>query len=116
VSTIDAPTTATTLAERKRLEAERRIAAADRVATELGAYARDRGGRYVAFGSYVEHMMRFDSDLDLLVDFPPDRTAEAWGFAEDAAVRHRIPLDLHDARTTKPVFLERVLRRGRVLP
>lgn len=59
--------------------------------------------------------MRFDSDLDVLVDFPVAQTAEAWTFAEDVCVRHALPLDLHDARTTTPAFLERVLSRGLVL-
>lgn len=116
MSGIDAPPApATTLAERKHSEAERRRLAADGAVGELRAYARAHGGRYVVFGSYVEGTMRFDSDLDLLLDFPSDRTAQAWAFAEDVAARHRIPLDIHDARTTKPAFALRVLSRGRCL-
>ena len=59
--------------------------------------------------------MRFDSDLDVLVDFPADRTGEAWRFVETIAAKLAVPVDIHDARTTKAAFVERVLGKGIVL-
>jgi predicted nucleotidyltransferase len=113
----DMPLTAvTTLAERKAAEASRREAAADQVVRELQTYARKHGGRIVVFGSYAARRMRFDSDLDVLLDFPPDRTADAWRYAEDLAERHSLPVDIHDAGTSKREFVERVIATGRVLP
>ncbi|SMH46265.1 nucleotidyltransferase family protein [Mesorhizobium australicum] len=105
----------TTLTERKAAEAARRKRAADDVVRELDEYARKHGGRFVIFGSYATDTMRFDSDLDVLIDFPADRTADAWRFVEDACARLAVPLDVHDARTTKASFVERVHAQGLVL-
>jgi predicted nucleotidyltransferase len=108
--------TVTTLAERKAAEAARRRRAADDAVRELSDYARNHGGRFVVFGSYVTNSMRFDSDVDVLVDFPMDQTADAWRFVEDVSARLAVPLDIHDARTTKSAFVDRVRATGRVLP
>ncbi|KQT52683.1 hypothetical protein ASG43_19725 [Aureimonas sp. Leaf454] len=105
----------TTLARRKSSEAHRRKAAADAAVRDLHDHARERGGRFVLFGSYVDGVMRFDSDLDVLVDFPADRAVEAWIFAEDVARRHAIPIDLHDASTSRAAFVDRVRQKGRLL-
>ncbi len=105
----------TTLAERKRHEATRRKRAADEAVRALRRYAGEQGGRYVVFGSYVTGAMRFDSDFDVLIDFPVERTADAWLFAEDVCARHQLPLDIHDARTTTEAFAERVMTKGLVL-
>ena len=105
----------TTLAERKVNETSRREKAADDIVQALRDHARDQGGRYVVFGSYASGRMRYDSDLDLLIDFPPESSTQAWLFAEDACARHAVPPDLHDARTTTDAFRDRVLRQGLVL-
>ncbi|KQT65803.1 MULTISPECIES: nucleotidyltransferase family protein [unclassified Aureimonas] len=102
----------TTLAERKRAEALRRTSAADEAVRQLRAYAAEHRGRFVVFGSYVGKALRFDSDLDVLVDFPVDRTTQAWTFAESLAARYAIPLDIHDARTAKRAFVDKVLSSG----
>ena len=67
------------------------------------------------FGSVTRGEAREDSDVDVLVDFPMDRTADAWRFVEDVCARHAVPLDIHDARTTKAAFVERVCTTGLVL-
>ncbi len=54
-----------TQAERKGAEAERR--------RRTHTQARTAGG-FLLFGSAARGEMRFDSDVDILVDFPPD----AW--------------------------------------
>lgn len=107
--------TITTLTERKAAEAARRKRAADEVVRQLRGYARVHGGSFVVFGSYVTDTMRFDSDLDVLVDFPPERSGDAWRFAEDICARLSVPLDIHDACTTKAAFTERVRSKGLVL-
>lgn len=105
----------TTLSERKAAEAARRQDAASRVAETLGAYAAEAGGRFVLFGSFVDRRMRYDSDLDVLIDFPADRIAEAWDVVERTCADADIPPDIHDAATSKSAFVERVLAKGLVL-
>ena len=106
----------TTLAQRKRAEAARRARAAADLLSELRAYAEKHGGRFVVFGSAATGTVRYDSDLDVLVDFPETRVGEAWCFVEDACARHGIDPDLHDAATSTAAFVERVRAKGIVLP
>ncbi len=106
----------TTLTERKASEAARRQRAADAVVEALAAFARGKDGRFTVFGSFVTKTMRFDSDLDILVDFPADRTAEAWDFVEQTCADHQIPADIHDARTMTTRFLDRLRAKGVVVP
>lgn len=105
----------TTLSERKATEAARRDHAASRVAAALRAYATETGGRFVLFGSFVDRRMRYDSDLDVLIDFPADRIAEAWDLVEWTCAEADIEPDIHDTGTSKPAFVERVLAKGFVL-
>lgn len=105
----------TTLPERKAIEAARRDAAASRVAEALRAYASAVGGRFVLFGSFVDRRMRYDSDLDILIDFPADRIAEAWDLVERTCAEADIEPIIRDTATSKPAFVERVLARGLIL-
>lgn len=107
--------TITTLAERKQAEARRRSRAAEQAVEALRAYARETGGRFVVFGSFVTNGLRYDSDLDVMVDFPASASLDAWLFAEDVGQRLDLPIDLHDAGTSKAAFVERVLARGVLL-
>ncbi|MFN3547615.1 MAG: nucleotidyltransferase family protein [Mesorhizobium sp.] len=107
-------TTVTTLSVRKTAEAARRKRGADAAIGELARYAREHGGRFIVFGSYVTDAMRFDSDLVLPVDFPKDRSGNAWRFAEEVCRRLGVPVDLRDASTITPAFVARVLARGLV--
>lgn len=102
----------TTLAQRKSAEGERRRRAADAVVDELRAYAHREKGGFVVFGSYVNGGLRFDSDLDLMVDFPPDRAGAAWRFVEDVCDRHGLTPDIHDAATGRDAFAARVRANG----
>lgn len=104
-----------TLAERKVAEAMRRRLATAHALEGMRAYARANGGRFVVFGSGASGSMRFDSDLDVLVDFPAERVGAAWCFVENLCARLAIPPDLHDAATTTPAFVARVVAGGRVL-
>lgn len=104
-----------TLAERKATEALRRQRASDAVVQSLARYARDNGGRFAIFGSYASGTIRFDSDLDILLDFSADRTAEAWRFVEETCAQHDVSPDIHDARATKTAFVDRVLAQAIIL-
>lgn len=105
----------TTLTERKSAETARRVRAAQQAVRELTDYARSHGGRFIVFGSYVTHSMRFDSDLDVMIEFPAEAVGDAWGYAEDLCAKLAIPLDVHDAGTMKPEFAARIRERGMVL-
>ena len=70
------------IAERKAAEATRRQRAVAELRCVLDAYARAHGGRFLLFGSAARGQMRYDSDVDILVEFPPDQHAAAWNFAE----------------------------------
>lgn len=107
--------TVTTLTERKSAETARRVRAAHQAVRELTDYARFHGGRFIVFGSYVTHTMRFDSDLDVMIDFPAKAVGDAWRYAEVLCARLAIPLDVHDAGTTKPEFTARIRESGMVL-
>lgn len=54
---------------------------------DLGRYAFDHGGTFLIFGSAARSDMHFDSDVDILVDFPSGAEAAAWRFAEDACYK-----------------------------
>ena len=103
-----------TLAQRKAAEASRRRTAAARMEVDLAELGMRLGGSFILFGSYVLGEMRFDSDLDLLIDMPADVVAQAFAEAEAMGRHHDLPLDLHDAATASPDFVTRVRRNGRV--
>ena len=102
----------TTLPERKRAAAARIARAAATACAELRAYARERNGCCVGFGSVAEGRVRYDSDLDILIDFPAELVGEAWRFAEEVCARHAIELDLLDAATTNEATVARLRARG----
>lgn len=95
------------LEERKALEASRRRAAADSVMDALERYAKAHGGRFHVVGSAVTGQMRYDSDLDVLVEFPPNHEHDAFTFVEDLCIEHRLPLDALAFRTMSARFLAR---------
>jgi predicted nucleotidyltransferase len=106
----------TTLAQRKAAEAARRRRSAETIVDALRLYACRENGTFVVFGSYVTGTMRFDSDLDVLIDFPSERAAAAWSFVEDVCAEHHVPPDIHDARTSRSAFMQRVRAKGLALP
>jgi predicted nucleotidyltransferase len=97
-----------TLAERKAAEAERRQSAVDAMRPALAAYAREHGGRFLLFGSAARGQMRFDSDVDILVDFPPDALDDAWNFAERACWARHLEPDITPLSWCKGRFRDRV--------
>jgi predicted nucleotidyltransferase len=97
-----------TLPERKAAEAERRRRAVEDLRDALTAYARAHGGRFMLFGSAARGTMRYDSDVDILVDFPPDALDDAWSFAERACWDRQLDPDITPFSWCRGRFRERV--------
>ncbi|HWT30854.1 MAG TPA: nucleotidyltransferase domain-containing protein [Propylenella sp.] len=108
-----------TVSERKRRSAERFAAAAEAVMADLSAYARAKGspGRFIVFGSAASGSMRYDSDFDVIVDFPPGEEAAAYNAVEDACGRHGLKADVLAGSLIDGSFIERVMKAPvRILP
>ncbi|MBS0644525.1 MAG: nucleotidyltransferase domain-containing protein [Acetobacteraceae bacterium] len=97
-----------TLTERKAAEADRKRHAVEELRAVLTEYARTHGGRFLLFGSAARNTMRFDSDVDILVDFPDDTERAAWGFAEWACWDRKLEPDIMPFGWCKPKFLAHI--------
>lgn len=104
-----------TLAERKTAEGARRRRAVAELRRVLDAYARTHGGRFLLFGSAAGGEMRYDSDVDILVEFPPDRQAAAWNFAERACWDRRLDPDVMASAWCTDDFLALIRPKAVVL-
>jgi len=104
-----------TLTERKAAEAARRQRAVADLRRALDAYASAHGGRFLLFGSAARGQMRYDSDVDILVEFPPDRQAAAWNFAERACWDRRLDPDVMASAWCTDEFLALVRSGADVL-
>lgn len=78
----------------------------------LGAYARAHGGRFLLYGSAARDELRYDSDVDLVLDFPVEAEDDAWIFAEGACWDLKLEPDIIPASWCKPAFLERVRKEA----
>jgi len=97
-----------TLTERKTAEAARRREAVVALVAVLAAYARTHGGRFLLYGSAARGTMKYDSDVDLLVDFPEDTLGEAWNFAETACWDRNLAPDLMPYGWCKKTFVDHI--------
>jgi predicted nucleotidyltransferase len=97
-----------TLTERKAAEAARRAEAVETLLPALATYARAHEGRFLLFGSAARRLMKFHSDVDLLLDFPDDKLTDAWNFAETACWDRGLEPDLLPYRWCKPAFLDHI--------
>ncbi len=104
-----------TLPERKAAEAARRRAAVEAVVPELAAYARAHGGRFLLFGSAARGTMKYDSDIDLLLDFPPEAQHDAGRFAETTCWDRGLEPDILPYQGCKPAFLDHIATDMRVI-
>jgi predicted nucleotidyltransferase len=75
---------------------------------ELTKYAQTHHGSFVIYGSVAKGSFRFDSDVDVLVDFPPEAVSEAWRFCEEACRKHGLVPDVRPKNLCSPRFLQRV--------
>jgi hypothetical protein len=105
-----------TLSERKAAEAVRRQHAVAELVPALAAYARARGGRFPLFGSAARRTMRYDSDVDILVDFPEDARGDAWNFAETACWDRGLEPDLYQAPLTATLSVRHGRARAMRVP
>jgi predicted nucleotidyltransferase len=104
-----------TLPERKATEAARRAAAVEALVPLLTDYARTHGGRFLLFGSAARGQMKYHSDVDLLLDFPPEAFDDAWGFAETVCWDRKLEPDLLRYGGCRREFLDHVAPDVRVL-
>jgi predicted nucleotidyltransferase len=104
-----------TLAQQKAAAATRIGQSCELLKAELAAYARAHGGRFVLYGSVARGDHRFDSDVDILVDFPEHEESAAWDLAEAACQRLELEVDLRSWRTASPRFLEHIQRDMKVI-
>ena len=101
-----------TLSERKRRATEHRSASARRVCAGLSTYARSHGGRFLVFGSAAKGQMRYDSDIDILVDFSANVEGKAVDFVEATCADEGLPVDIFVYRSCSRGFLDRIFRHA----
>jgi hypothetical protein len=59
--------------------------------------------------------VRYDSDFDVIIDFPESLASYAWDFVEQACHRHGLRPDIHSKATSGSGFLKRISREAVVL-
>ena len=96
-----------TIAERRARALTARRDAIAAVMEKLGAYAKAKGGKFHVFGSVAKQQIREISDLDLIIDFPPDLERQAWARAERICSSHGVPHDIHATSMSSGAFLTR---------
>lgn len=104
-----------TWAERDRRRLAKHKAAVAAVRAALERHARAHGGRYVLFGSVARGDDRPGSDVDVMVDFPPEHAREATAFAESACVDEGLKPDVWPAHYVGEKLMARIDREGVVL-
>jgi predicted nucleotidyltransferase len=104
-----------TVAERKARKLEHLRSSAKQVMAELRSYARRHHARFLVFGSIARDEPRFDSDFDVLVDFPPALERAARDYAEAACRRHGLSPDVHLISEASDGLMLRVRRDAVVL-
>lgn len=105
-----------TLAQQKATAALQIGLACETLKAELAEYALAHGGRFLLYGSVARGEHRFDSDVDLLVDFPESEERGAWDFVEGASERLGLKIDIRSLRTASPRFLRHIQRDAKVIP
>lgn len=101
-------TTFPTLAEQKATATRRFGDSCESLKRLLAHYARKHGGRFLIYGSVARGEYRFDSDVDLLVDFPEGQETDAWRFAEDACWELGLKADIGVLRTRSQAFIDHI--------
>lgn len=104
-----------TIEARKRDEAARRNEAAAILADRLSAYAAEKGGRFILFGSLARGDACYDSDADLLVDFPAEWEGDAWRLAEALCAELGIDPDIKPLAWCTPGFVSRIMKEAKII-
>lgn len=102
-----------TVEDRKGREVSRLRGAIDGVRKLLTAYAAGHGGRYMIFGSAARGDIRFDSDFDVVADFPAAEERAAFEFAEVTCVQHGLKPDIRLMSEMSPGFIDRIRKEWR---
>ena len=77
---------------------------------DLLQYAVEHGGNFMIYGSAARSDMRFDSDVDILVDFPLAEEPAAWRFAEDACRKLGLVPDVRPKSLCADRFINHISR------
>lgn len=104
-----------TVGERKARRLNDLRLAVSAIQEDLRDYARSHGGRFVIFGSFARGEARFDSDLDIMVDFPTIAERAAWFYAERSCIDRGVKPDIHLATESGDDLMARVSRDGIVI-
>ena len=104
-----------TVAERKAQAIARLKTAFASTRAALAAYAAERRGRFVIFGSFARDDIRPGSDIDLIVDFPTDKERSARDAAEAICRENGLVPDVHLRSEASDALMRRVARDGIVL-
>ena len=105
-----------TLAQRKEARVDEIRAGGARLREALAVYGRAHGGRFLIYGSAATGRLHYESDVDLLVDFPADLTSEALDFVEDECARLKLNVDAQPKAWCKPAFLSRIMPQAQAIP
>ena len=106
-----------TLTERKAAAIAAKLAALATLRPALAERARALGGRFLLYGSAARGELRYDSDVDLLLDFPDAAAmSAAWDFAETECARLGLEYDILPIGMCNARFLAHVLPEAISLP
>lgn len=95
-------------------EMERRRKAASALHDIMREAAPRLGGRFILYGSAARNDMHADSDIDVLLDFPLHRQAEAYRALEEASSSLTIKADILPRGFVSDRFFEHVLKDAEV--
>ena len=104
-----------TLAERKLARQRETDEAVRSLEQALTAFARDKGGRYILFGSAATGRMAEHSDIDLIVDFPDEFRSEALAFAEDENWKRGLLPDVRPRDYCSDALIADAVETGKIL-
>ena len=105
-----------TLIERKRARTEEIRAGIASLRGQLADYGKTHGGRFWLYGSAVTGRIHFESDIDILTDFSPERTALAIDFVETACATLRLKADVQPKTWCTPSHLKKISATALVVP
>lgn len=99
-----------TLSEIKLAEVARISAGLVVLKKELLLYAKAHTGSFLIFGSAARGDYRYNSDVDILVDFSGDEESDAWHFAEDCCHRLGLKPDVRPKSLCEQRFVDHVAK------